>query len=94
MSGNKVHSTVSRRANRFTVAPSPLNAVKFELGVVFVIGILLLLIHKQLFSDSGLQILALLGYGVLCAVWIIFRARRVMLRVILTDREQVRGGEK
>lgn len=67
-----------------TVAPSPLNEVKLDLGIILVVGGLLLLIQGRIIDDLALQFLLLLSYGLLGMTWIIVRVRRVMAKL---DRE-------
>ena len=64
----------------FTVAPSPFNAVKFDLGVIIVIGVLLLLLQDHITERLELQLLLLLGYGVCGMLWVVYRTRRIMLQ--------------
>jgi hypothetical protein len=68
-----------------TVAPSPLNEVKLDLGIILVVGGLLLLIQGRIINDLALQFLLLLSYGLLGMAWIIVRVRRVMAKL---DRER------
>lgn len=70
-------ANVSHRKPAFTVAPSPFNAVKFELGVILVVGIFLLLIQWHI-NDVIVQFLLLLVYGLLGMGWIVFRVYRVL----------------
>ena len=67
----------------FTVAPSPFNSVKFELGVILLVGLLLLLLllaHDRLISSQRLQLLLLVAYGIIGMAWLIVRTRRILLR--------------
>ncbi len=76
----------------FKVAPSPFNEVKFDLGIILVIGVLLLLIQSRITDRLDWQLLLLLGYGLLGMLWIIFRTRRVMAR--LSRREDDTDGSQ
>jgi len=60
------------------VGPSPLNPVKLELGVLFAVGLLLLLVHPRLVDGAAGQLLLLGGYGVGAAAWLVWRTRRVL----------------
>lgn len=71
--------TTSRRG--FSIAPSPFNGVKFELGVVLVLGVLLLLIQGRLSDSLLVQSLILGGYGVLGMLWILWRTHQVLRRL-------------
>ncbi|MCK7579908.1 MAG: hypothetical protein MZV65_32335 [Chromatiales bacterium] len=68
-----------------TVAPSPLNEVKLDLGIILVVGVLLLLVQGRVVDSLPLQLLLLLSYGLLGMSWIIVRVRRVMAKL---DRER------
>jgi len=71
-----------------TVAPSPLNAVKLDLGVILTVGIVLLLVQGRVTASLPLQLLLLLSYGVLGLLWIVLRVRRV-LAAIERQRRQI-----
>ena len=64
------------------VAPSPLNGVKFELGVIIVIGVLLLLIQGRITSNTVIQLLLLVGYGIVGMGWIMVRTRQVVVKTL------------
>lgn len=85
MSEEKRMVSVSHQKSGFTVPPSPLNAVKFELGVILVVGLLLLLIQWRL-DDLLVQFLLLSGYGLLSMGWIMFRTRRVLIQNLAEQR--------
>ncbi|MDG4555250.1 MAG: hypothetical protein P9E24_13560 [Candidatus Competibacter sp.] len=61
-----------------TVAPSPLNEVKLDLGIILAVGVLLLLVQGRALDSLSLQLLLLLSYGLLGMVWIVIRTRRAM----------------
>jgi UPF0716 family protein affecting phage T7 exclusion len=63
----------------FTVAPSPFNSVKFELGVILLVGLLLLLAHGRVIGSPRLQLLLLAAYGIIGMGWLIVRTRRILL---------------
>ncbi len=86
--GGEKGRSVARRS--LSVAPSPLNGVKFELGVILLVGVILLLVVGRLVADAGTQLLLLAGYGVLGMVWLIVRTRRVLRRRL----EEKRDGEE
>jgi len=73
----------------FTVAPSPLNVVKLDLGVILAVGVLLLLIQGRIVDSLPLQLLLLTTYGLLGMVWIVIRTRRVIAK-LARDQEQQR----
>ena len=74
-------ATVTSRAKTFTVAPSPFNTVKFDLGIILIVGLLLVLVHGRFTSSPWLQWLLLLGYGIMGMIWVVFRTRRIMVAV-------------
>ncbi len=63
-----------------TVAPSPLNEVKLDLGIILAVGVLLLLVQGRVLDSLLPQLLLLLSYGLLGMLWIVIRVRRVMAR--------------
>ena len=72
-------------AKGLTVAPSPLNEVKLDLGIILAVGLLLLLIQGRIFDNLLPQLLLLVSYSLLGMVWIIIRSHRVMVQC---DRER------
>ncbi len=62
------------------MGPSPLNAVKLDLGVILVLGFLVFLVHRHLSGDVGGQFLVLICYGFAGMIWLIIRTRRVLRR--------------
>ncbi len=63
------------------VAPSPLNEIKLDLGVILAVGLVLLLVQGRVLDNLLLQLLLLLSYGVLGMTWIIIRTRRVIAKI-------------
>lgn len=61
-----------------TVAPSPFNEVKLDLGIILVVGGLLLLAQGRVLDSLLLQLLVLVSYGLVGLIWIVVRTRRVM----------------
>ena len=76
-----------------TVAPSPLNEVKLDLGIILAVGLLLLLLLVQGRAVDGLplQFLLLSSYGLLGMIWIVVRVRRVVAK-LEREREQLPDG--
>ena len=72
--------TLPPRDKTFTVAPSPFNSVKFELGVILFAGLLLLLAHGRFIDSPRLQLVLLIAYGISGMAWLIVRTRRILLR--------------
>lgn len=69
---------VTRIRRAFTVAASPLNGVKFELGIILCLAGLAWLLHDLLVSDVVLQLIGLAAYGLAGMLWIILRTRRIL----------------
>jgi hypothetical protein len=76
-----------------TVAPSPLNEIKLDLGIILVVGFLLLLLQGRILDSLSLQLLLLASYGLLGMIWIVARARRI-LNGIAREREQHLDGSQ
>ena len=74
-----------------TVAPSPLNEVKLDLGIILTVGGLLLLVQGRIVESLLVQLLVLASYGLLGLCWIVIRTRKVMAG-IARDREQRADG--
>lgn len=82
----------------FGVAASPLNKVKFELGIIICMGALLWLAVDSITAHVGAQLLILLVYGLSAMVWLIVRTRKIVQAVIRADAsphsgEDARGSE-
>lgn len=69
-----------KKSNTFSVAPSPFNSIKLELGIVIVVGALLLLGMNSIIHDTLIQIGILFITGTSAMVWIIWRTRNVLKR--------------
>lgn len=78
MSEEKGARSVARGS--LSVAASPLNGVKFELGVILLVGLLLVPVIGRVLADPLWQFVALIGYGFAGALWLVIRARRVLGR--------------
>lgn len=72
-----------------TVAPSPFNEVKLDLGIILAVGGLLLLVQGRVLDSLLLQLLALVSYGLIGLIWIVVRTRQVMAK--LTDHPEQRA---
>ena len=73
----KQHSLPQRRGG-FGVAASPFNAVKFDLAVILIVGVLLLLVHGAVVANFFGQLLLLGGYGIVAMVWLMVKTQRVL----------------
>lgn len=69
--------SVPQRGRGFTVAPSPFNSVKLELGVILVAAVALGAGIDRLISDPLLQMVALGAAGIVAALWLFWRTRLV-----------------
>ena len=74
-----------------TVAPSPLNEVKLDLGIILAVGLLLLFVQGRAVDGLPLQFLLLSSYGLLGMIWIVVRVRRVVAK-LEREREQLPDG--
>jgi hypothetical protein len=61
-----------------TVAPSPLNEVKLDLGIILTVGVLLLLVQGRIVESLLVQCLVLSSYGLLGLGWIVVRTRKIV----------------
>jgi hypothetical protein len=93
MSAKENPSKLTCFAPKFMGSHSPLDGIKFELGVILVGAILLLVLQQRITASLTLQFLLLSGYGLAGAVWIILRARRAMGRALRNQRRYGRDAE-
>jgi hypothetical protein len=61
-----------------SVAASPFNSVKLELGFALFFGIILWLAVDFITHSFGTQLLLLVGYGVIASLWLVTRTRQVL----------------
>jgi hypothetical protein len=69
------------RSREFRVGASPFNTVKFDLGVLLVIGVLVWLLIDRMSEDLVIQLMVLAGYGLASMLWIIFHTRRILHQI-------------
>lgn len=69
--------SVHPKGKGFTVLASPMNGVKFELGVILLVSLLFWMVLERL-TDNAFPYLVL--YGLLAMGWIVFRSRQVVKR--------------
>ena len=69
-----------RRPKGFGVTASPFNGVKLELGLCLMLGALLWLGADSITANEGAQLLMLLIYSLLAAIWLVLRTRVVLQR--------------
>ena len=76
-----------------TVAPSPLNEIKLDLGIILMVGFLLLLLQGRILDSLSLQLLLLASYGLLGLIWIVVRTRRVIARLARERDQSLHGAQ-
>ena len=87
----ELNSITGRRG--LTVAPSPFNEVKLDLGIILTVGVVLLLVQERMLSSLSLQLLLLVSYSLLGMTWIMVRTCRIMAR-LAREREQSLNGSQ
>jgi len=70
--------SVPQNKKGFTVAASPLNPVKFELGIILFIGFFLLISVGAFIESPFAQVGVLAGYGIISMVWLVYRTKRLI----------------
>ncbi len=79
MSDSK-RDSVPQNKRSFTIAASPLNPVKFELGIILFIGFFLLISVQGLTKSPVAQVGILAGYGIISMLLLIYRTKRLLVR--------------
>lgn len=74
-----------------TVAASPFNEVKLDLGIILTVGLVLLLVQGKALDSLLAQLLVLASYSLLGMLWIMLRTRYIMAR-LAREREQLSHG--
>lgn len=67
-----------KKQKSFSVAPSPFNPIKLELGIIIVLGILLVLVLNSITQNLTLQFAILFGAGAVGMVWIVWRTKSIL----------------
>lgn len=69
-----------QKANKsgMSVAASPFNRVKLELGFALFFGILLWLAVDFITHSIDTQLLILVSYGLIASIWLVIRTRQVL----------------
>lgn len=65
-----------------TVAASPYNGVKLELGILLCLGVLVWLMQGRVSASIAIQYAMLAGYGLAAALWLALRTHRVTRRLL------------
>jgi len=81
-SNERQSSMQAAPANGFGVAASPFNAVKLELAILLILGVVLGLLLDSITHRDWVQIVVLACYGITAGGWILFRTRRVLARIV------------
>ncbi|MDH5182345.1 MAG: hypothetical protein OEX12_00515 [Gammaproteobacteria bacterium] len=69
-----------KRTHSVTVYTTPLNAVKYDLGIFILLILPVWALVERLVLDVDHQFLYLLAYSALAALWLIVRIQRAMAR--------------
>ena len=64
------------------VVGSPFNAVKLELAVIVVVGLMLWIVVDSITGNDIAQIGILFGFGVVAAIWLVLRTRYLAQRIV------------
>ncbi len=73
--------SITRKRRSITVAASPFNQVKFELGVVLVMLPLVWLVVGRLVASPVLQFAVLFGVASFAAGWLVMRTRNILKKL-------------
>ena len=57
---------------------SPFNVVKLTLGIIILLGVFMILVMGKLVASPAMQIFLLSVYGMIAALWLIFKTRQVV----------------
>lgn len=69
-----------KRAHSVTVYTTPLNAVKYDLGIFILLIIPVWALVERLVLDVDRQFLYLLAYSALAALWLVVRIKRAVAK--------------
>ena len=73
-------TAATRQPKGVGVAASPFNGIKLELGLCLVLGAMLWLGADSITANEGTQLLMLLIYSLLAAIWLVLRTRLILRR--------------
>jgi hypothetical protein len=74
----KTAQGVEQTGKKMTVAPSPFNAVKLDLAIILIIGLLLFLLQEKITANLLAQILILSTFSLSAMLWLIVRTNRIV----------------
>ena len=82
-----VRNKLQQKAEKdFSVRPSPLNPVKFELGIIIAVSLLLWFgVHLSI-NDPIAQISVLFLFSLLAAAWIVLRIKFLLQKMPLDNK--------
>ncbi len=81
MSNSERPDSLPQRRRGLTVAPSPLNAVKLELGIILGLGLVIWLVQGRVSDNPLVQYGLLGGFGGMAMTWLMVRTRRQVRQV-------------
>lgn len=81
MTHSEGDASLSRRRKVFTVKASPFNAIKLDLALILIVGIVVLVVHERLVENQLGQLLIVACYGIAAMLWIVIRTRRVVKNI-------------
>ena len=74
-------TATAHQATGLGVAASPFNSIKLELGICLILGAVLWLGADSITANEGAQLLMLMVYSLLAAIWLVLRTRLVLRRL-------------
>lgn len=77
---NNSNHANSNHNRGLSVAPSPFNAVKLELAVVIIAGLLLWIVVDSITNSDAAQIVILLIFSIVSAGWLVLRTHLLIRR--------------
>ncbi len=83
--------SITRKRRSITVAASPFNQVKFELGIVLVLLPLAWLVVGRVIAGSLGQFAVLFGLVCVAAGWLVVRTRSILRKL---EMERIRGAQQ
>ena len=81
MTHSEGDASLSRQRRTFTVKASPFNAVKLDVALIVIVGVVLVLVHGRMVQNPLGQLALLAGYGVVSMLWVVTKTRRISRRL-------------
>jgi len=97
MTHSEGDASLSRQRKVFTVKASPFNAIKLDLALILIVGIVVLVVHERLVEHQLGQLLIVAGYGIAAMLWIVIRTRRVLKKLdqsVLSESDVSQSADK